>query len=313
MPMSDAEARIRRLGSRLRDAEGRAGSIEARAGRLAQDLAGFNQVGADFGGRTTTLNGKITGGFTFTPVPMPDCSLRVVGHATGIDYGTYAVPTGEYSLYLKVVQADTTLDLYPRGPASSPRFAGAPAFAYPKPINFQDVNAIPAIIPPAAPGYGYLTDNPSAGGFACQYPIGVLTWTESSFGTGTASVANVDAAGVGLGAGNFVEWRGTCFTVSTFAASGCPARANSPVAMSMLYSGHAKTSYRRVSSGDGCPALANCSVTLDGLFTAPPGDITSKTCPAVDLSTKFDCTWFTAVATGQFHNFGSRTVRFYEA
>lgn len=307
--MSDLQTTLDEFIRRLGLDDDRLDQLERRTTALDQGIRNLWTDG--LGGSNaclTTLNGTITGGLAPTGsvyVPMPNTSLRVVGHTSGIDYGTYSVSTGTYSLSLILDPSDTSLDLYPFGPVS-PRFNSASPLVYTQPITQCGTNAMAAVIPPAAPGYGYLIHSFS-GTFACQYPVGVLDWTDSRIGSGTTTLVNFGPAGISaLG-----SWLSACLTSNTFAAAPCVARATVPMMFSMLVDGRALVNYMAASIG-GCPVAGTCpGVGIgNGSFTYAPVLITSKTCPSFDLSTKFDCTWFTNDQL--LHNSASHTIRFYE-
>lgn len=308
MAMGETEARIRRLASRLKQAEYRAGVAQDQIMRTRQGIAGFFQVGAG-SGPPTTLNGRIIGGLEITQTPMPDTALRVEGATTLTDYGTYSVPTGIYSLAISGVDpTDTTLNLYPAGPVS-PRFTGATPLAYPKAITVNSVNAISPVIPPAAPGYAYLFEA-TAGTAACLYPVGSLDWSDTKFGTGSSTLNFAGPYGFGPSS----QWESPCFTTNSYATIGpgaCSAQATTPVAMLLTSNAASNILFKAISPGvNNCPAPGGCTGTLGQILPLAGGFITSMTAPSFDLTTKFDYTWF---GTNQlFHNSASRTVRWYE-
>jgi len=181
MSMGETEARIRRLHARLGQAEARTESLTDRSGRLEQNLAGFFQVGADFGGCTTTITGKIIGGDA-AAAPLAGSTLTITGVGTGIAYGTFVLSSGTYSIGLSLDPADTTLALVATGPGA--RFTtGTPVN---RGVTLCATNALANVQATPAAGYHYFT-----GAAACQYPVkNTLSWTESAlFGAGTLTWA----------------------------------------------------------------------------------------------------------------------------
>jgi hypothetical protein len=290
MSFSEAEARIRRLSARLGDAERRAAAAADRTLRTRQDAAGFNQK--TLADRClTTLNGRIIGGLAS---PLPGSSLRVVGHTTGADYGTYPAPAGTYSIPLSIPATELSLDLTAYGPAGA-RFDPAGTTvnrAYSRCV----VNAIPALRAPAAAGYTYLLGAAPDG---CAYPIAnTLNWSDSLHGSGVATLG-------GFG------WNSGCVTISSFAFATCPARATTPVFFIMRDNLTASIFYWGPFTTNSCPIDASCPTTSGFQFESPHpiAQIVARTCP--DDVAKFDCTW--AANDQAFHNSAAHTIRFWES
>lgn len=275
-------------------------NLGVKLGQTAQKIQGL-RAGASYS--STTLNGRIIGGLTVTRTPMPDVTLRVEGGVTAIDYGTYPVPTGIYSLTIGGIDpADTTLNLYPTGP-SSPRFAGASPLAWAQAISVGNVNAAADVIPPSSPSYVYNFES-SAGSAACLYPIAkALEWDDSRFGIGTAT-------DVGVGA---PLWFSACFITSSFLNGLCAAQATTPVQMQLDQFMRTFIAFKTANPLNNCPVnLASCSgVSFDRNVQVGGVFISAQTQPSFDLTTKFSRTW--SGSTNQpFHNSAPRTQRWYE-
>jgi hypothetical protein len=257
MATSETEARIRRLHARLGQAEHRTETLAGRTGRLSQNLVGFNQVGADFGGCTTTITGKVIGGDA-AAAGLAGATLDVTGHVSGIAYGTFALAAGTYAIDLSLDPADTSLDLVATGPGA--RFATNTALN--QPVTRCDANALADIQATPATGYHYMT-----GVQACQYPLkGVLSYSDSSIGTGTAT------------------WDGTrwtdCKVAASRAAGACAAGVNAAVFLNFNTNGTASGSFAAATSG-GCPTASTCATVgpTTGGFGTGVGGHTAKTCP----------------------------------
>lgn len=253
----------------------------------------------------TTITGKIVGGLTITSTPMPDTSLQVKGGVTGLDYGTYPVTTGVYSIDLFGVDpADTSLDLYPFGPVS-PRFNGATPLAFNQAVTRCTSNPMAAVIPPCAPGYAYLLES-SAGTGACQYPLGALNCTDSRFGTMTSTLGGAGPYGIGS-----PTWLTPCFVATSFTFGVCLS-VSTAVRMSLVSALNVDLNYQGNSSG--CPVPNTCgppTPVFNRIVGIPGAFISSKTSqPAFDLSAKFDYSW--SLTNPLFHNNLPRTVRWYE-
>lgn len=309
MAMSETEARIRRLHARLAQVEHRTETLAGRTGRLDQNLVGFYQVGANFGGRPTTLEGRIVGGLTTTLTPMPDTTLRVVGATTSTDYGTYPVPTGIYSLALGIDPTDTSVNLYPTGPVS-PRFAGATPFTWTRSISVGNVNTLAAVIPSAAPGYGYMFES-TMGARGCLYPVGALDWDDSRFGIGSSTTLGQDA----FGFSSIAIQQSACFVTSSFAdpAGSCVARPSTAAVLQLDNFARTFIQFKTSSPGLNCPAaLASCvGFFSDRSIQIPASFFTAFTPPSFDLATKYSLT-FGGLTNQLFHNSLPRTIRWYE-
>jgi hypothetical protein len=250
-------------------------------------------------GCTTTLNGMIVGGIT---TPMPNTSLRVEGQVTGIDYGTYSVPSGVYTIEIAGVHPnDSGLYLYPLGPSTSNRFIGATPFAYTQSINQCQVNAVSPIVPPCAPGFNYLFSS-MAGTQAQLYPIGSMGWSDTKL---------LGSGPYGLNAG--VTWRSNgCFTTNSYATGLCSAVANVPGWMEMTSNMSSLFQFKVVAVGiNHCPASGTCPIST-GVVALQIGGafITSVTDAGEDTTSPYSVTW--ELTNILFHNSMPRTVMFFE-
>lgn len=258
----------------------------------------------------TTIFGRIVGGIRNPDsIPIPDCTLQVVGHITGTNYGTYAVPTGAYSIgILDLNPLDTSLDLYPFGPSYSPRFNAAVPLPYQRSVSaYCGNNNFLDIVPPCSPGYAYLIETFSP--FYCQYPIGDMAWDDSLLGTGTAVLQGAYFYGISANP----TWLSACFTASSFATGpgggSCAARATTPISMRL---GQGTSILYEAPTINNCPILGSCPSTPNRAIGIPDSAITSKVDPGIDLTIKFDCTWYQSFSNELFHNFAPRTFRAWE-
>lgn len=307
MSLSVAEERIRRLMARLSASEHRAAVVQDRILRTRQDLAGFYQVGAGRG-CVTTIVGMIVGGQEFTP--MPNTKLKVVGHQTATIYGTFDLPTGEYSIELTLDPADTQLEFSTLGPVS-PRFSTTfgitsgvsylPYLVFPTDDSEASIvpcaaNAIPRLKPPVPANTFYIT-GPSTGGLGqvgYLYPIY----------RGPIQVSVSDSVWG-------VSYASTCELRDTYATDLYPA-VNDVPSYFTYGGGIASAAYQPVSSFNHAPATGTCPISGGGwsVTCGEQTDITSETHPGVDFSTLWQITW--NCSDQMFHNGGPATLQFYE-
>lgn len=289
MSFSEAEARIRRLASRLKQAEYRVGVAQDQIMRTRQGIAGFLQISlAGPQGCTTTITGDIFGG---NAAPIPGAMLQVIGGVSAIDYGTFLVSTGSYSIGLTLDVADTSLDLITTGPGS--RFGTA------SPVNRAitqcTTNALAFLPTVPATGHHFFT---SAG--ACAYPVRDSISFTGSLGSGVMTYSAIS---------NASTFDQTWITLST---GPCPTSVSTILRVALATSSGMQSFFP---STGFCPR-ASATLTppfLDHLAvgTIPATSATSRTCPGI--SNDFTITFGgTAGANDPIIGPGSWTVTFYE-
>jgi hypothetical protein len=263
MSFSEAEARIRRLMSRLQQAEHRTSVVQDQILRTRQGIGGTYQTG--FQQRcTTTITGKIVGGDA-AAAGLAGSTLQVLGHTTANDYGTFSLPLGTYSIAIHLDPTDTSLDLVATGPGT--RFTiGSPVT---QPVTQCTSNALANIQATPASGYHYMT-----GLNACQWPLkNTISYSEATvFGTGTLTYN----AGTGL-------WSQNCSLFNTHAAGTCAAASNVPVRIGFTAAGTEQFQCLR-STTTGCPVTGVCGTvpggtTLGTMGNGISGLARAYTCP----------------------------------
>lgn len=145
----------------------------------------------------TSLDGRIIG--ALGPVAA---TLQITGHVTGKNYGTFAVPSGVYSIPLALMSADTSVDLV--ATASGLRFtANAPVNVT---VTACVPRAVPDIVATPAAGYAYYSN----GSYPCNLPTRLtVAYTSSLYGSGTIT------SGVAVCIPYMTRAVGSCASVST--------------------------------------------------------------------------------------------------
>jgi hypothetical protein len=310
MANSETEARIRRLHARAAAVEHRVDNLGDRTGRLVQNLAGFTQVGATFGSCVSIIKGRISG-FDSLNSPVPGSTVQILGGTSGIDYGTYAAPTGDFEIPISTDASDISINLIVTGPSpwfvpSNPYFfnmgsarCGVGTYGYSSPSG-------PVLPGKAAAGYKQMTNPVQAGGwveFDSVFPLAeTLNYSHSLFGTGT-----MVSAGGGIHYGPCVDYSFPSFTYSGSPTS-CAA-VSSPVKVCLYHEGHFTLAY--VSGGlSSCPVASTCATVFSFGLGHMPVVILSK--QYTDGTVKFDWTYKVPAGTNAWHGHSDQTLRIWE-
>jgi hypothetical protein len=308
---SETEARIRRLHARIAGAEQRVDGLDDRTGRLVQNLAGFNQVGATFGGCETTIKGRISG-FDSTFSPLEDSTVQFTGSTTGTDYGTYAVPTGDFEIPLSVEFADSQLQLRVAGPA--PWFAPSAPYAinlFPRcGVGTYGVSGLGNTFQSGwnAASYKLMTNPSQSGGwveFDSQYPLSyTLNYDHSLWGTGT-----IATGGQGIHLGPCVDYAFPGFTYPGSPTS-CAA-VGTALTVNLYHQGQFVLGSRHGGLGI-CPVAGFCGDGLGFQLAFVNVVNVSKQYTNAPLGLKYDWTFKIAADTNAWHGHSDQFLRIWE-
>ncbi|AGA28374.1 hypothetical protein [Singulisphaera acidiphila] len=247
-------------------------------------------------GCTTTFTGKVVGSPALGATELPGSSIRIVGRQSGLDYGTFSLPLGTYSIDLILDPADFSFDLYAIGPGTRFNQSPAPVTQYLQTSQCRPTTFAPITCTPAT-GYRYWSG-------PCSFPVATtLNWTSSLHGSGTLIWQAFSDTWQSGGAGSF----------PTYAYGICPARPSIPLSFSTpgttatggLPPGCFAVSY----PGDAfrCP---NASGGIGSVESYSRVLIASPQC--ADVATKFDMTYAIPGGTGAIFGPSNQTFRIWE-
>lgn len=233
----------------------------------------------------TTITGKVVGCDT-AAAPLPNSLLRIVGHTSGIAYGTFTITSGTFTLDLILADADTSLDCYATGPGV--RFAESPARV--RAVTHCASNALAAIATAPATGYHCTSE--------FVYPLAdTINIVDSVYGNWTATWSG----------GNWVT---PSTNTVTLGSGTCPS-ATTPLSFILQNAATFQIfpAWKSVTSSS-CPNLAGPSTGTGGVLNLSSG---TGNGPGVSTKMDYTVTW-PAVGSPSTHIYGggTATTRAYE-